>query len=181
MRTLTVSFFGHRHMKTPLQTEQNLEKIISHLLQENDFIEFLVGRNGEFDQIVSSTIRKCKRQIRNDNSVLIWIMPYSSVLIWIMPYSTAEYRNNKRSFLAYYDEIEICEQAAAAHYKAAFQIRNRAMVDRSDLVILYIDHSYGGAYQTFQYVKKIGKKHINIAEGDDSFSQLYHFPFYTIP
>ena len=37
MRTLTVSFFGHRHMKTPLQTEQNLEKIISHLLQENDF------------------------------------------------------------------------------------------------------------------------------------------------
>lgn len=171
MRTITVSFFGHRHIKAPLQTEQNLEKIISHLLQENDFIEFLVGRNGEFDQIVSSTIRRCRRQIRNDNSVLIWVMPYS----------TAEYRNNKRSFLAYYDEIEICEQAAAAHYKAAFQIRNRTMVDRSDLVILYIDHSYGGAYQTFQYVKKIGKKHINIAGGDDSFSQLYHFPFYTIP
>lgn len=171
MRTITVSFFGHRHIKAPLQTEQNLEKIISHLLQENDFIEFLVGRNGEFDQIVSSTIRKCKRQIRNDNSVLIWVMPYS----------TAEYCNNKRSFLSYYDEIEICEQAAAAHYKAAFQIRNRAMVDRSDLVILYIDHSYGGAYQTFQYVKKIGKKHMNIAGSDNTLPQLYHLPFHTIP
>ena len=30
-------------------------------------------------------------------------------------------------------------------------------------------------------MKKIGKKHMNIAESDDSFSQLYHFPFYTIP
>lgn len=170
MRTVTVSFFGHRKIEAPLQAERKLEHIISHLLQENEFVEFLVGRNGEFDQIVSSTIRKCKRQIRNDNSVLIWVMPYS----------TAEYRNNKRSFLAYYDEIEICEQAAAAHYKAAFQIRNRAMVDRSDLVILYIDHSSGGAYQTFQYVKKIGKKHLNIAGNNDSFFRWYHTPFHTI-
>lgn len=170
MHTVTVSFFGHRNIEAPLQTEQKLENIISHLLQENEFVEFLVGRNGEFDQIVSSTIRKCKKQIRNDNSVLILVMPYS----------TAEYRNNKQSFLAYYDEIEICEQAAAAHYKAAFQIRNRAMVDRSDLVILCIDHTSGGAYQTFQYVKKIGKKHMNLAGNNDSFSRRCHVPYYTI-
>lgn len=116
-------------------------------------MEFLVGREGEFDQLVSSTVRRCKRKIRNDNSSLIWIMPYV----------TAEYRNNENSFLDYYDEIEICEQASMAHYKSAFQIRNRAMVDRSDLVILYIEHPSGGAYQTFRYVQSNEKKYINLA------------------
>lgn len=126
MRTFTVSFFGHRQIEAPFQVESQLEKLISQLLQQNEFVEFLVGREGEFDQLVSSTIRRCKRNIRDDNSALIWVMPYP----------TAEFRDNESSFLDYYDEIEVCEQAAAAHYKSAFQIRNREMVDRSDMVIV---------------------------------------------
>ena len=114
MRTFTVSFFGHRQIEAPFQVESQLEKLISQLLQQNEFVEFLVGREGEFDQLVSSTIRRCKRNIRDDNSALIWVMPYP----------TAEFRDNESSFLDYYDEIEVCEQAAAAHYKSAFQIRN---------------------------------------------------------
>ena len=108
MRTFTVSFFGHRQIEAPFQVESQLEKLISQLLQQNEFVEFLVGREGEFDQLVSSTIRRCKRNIRDDNSALIWVMPYP----------TAEFRDNESSFLDYYDEIEVCEQAAAAHYKS---------------------------------------------------------------
>ena len=151
MQTFTVSFFGHRQIEAPFQVEARLEKLVSRLLQQNEFVEF--------DQLVSSTIRRCKRNIRDDNSALVWVMPYP----------TAEYRDNENSFLDYYDEIEVCEQAAAAHYKSAFQIRNREMVDRSDTVILYIEHSSGGAYQTFQYVQKSGKKYINIAAESDGF------------
>ena len=44
-----------------------------------------------------------------------------------MQYPTAEFRDNESSFLDYYDEIEVFEQAAAAHYKSAFQIRNREL------------------------------------------------------
>ena len=87
----------------------------------------------------------------------------NSALIWVMPYLTAEFRDNEDSFRDYYDEIEICEQAATTHYKSAFQIRNRVMADRSDLVILYVEHPSGGAYQTFRYVQKSGKKFINLA------------------
>lgn len=159
MRTFTVSFFGHRQIEAPFQVESQLEKLISQLLQQNEFVEFLVGREGEFDQLVSSTIRRCKRNIRDDNSALIWVMPYP----------IAEFRDNESSFLDYYDEIEVCEQAAAAHYKSAFQIRNREMVDRSDMVIVYIEHSSGGAYQTFRYVQKSGKKYINIAAESEGF------------
>lgn len=85
MRTFTVSFFGHRQIEAPFQVESQLEKLISQLLQQNEFVEFLVGREGEFDQLVSSTIRRCKRNIRDDNSALIWVMPYP----------TAEFRDNE--------------------------------------------------------------------------------------
>ena len=38
------------------------------LLQEHKYVEYLVGRNGEFGQIVSSIIRRCKREYRSDNT-----------------------------------------------------------------------------------------------------------------
>lgn len=35
--------------------------------------------------------------------------------------------------------------------KAAHQSRNRNMVDRSDLVVFYVEHEYGGTWQTMKY------------------------------
>ena len=81
-----------------------------------------------------------------------------------MPYARAEFTNNEQAFLEYYDEVEICEKSARAHFKAAIQIRNRAMVDRSDMVIFCIQHQSGGAYKTMKYAEKIGKTIINIAK-----------------
>lgn len=117
-------------------------------------MEFLVGRDGDFDQIVSSTIKRLQRRIRDDNSSLVWVLPYP----------TAELRNHEESFHAYYDEIEICDAAENSYPKRAYQIRNRQMVDRSDLVIFYVDHCSGGAYQTMRYAQKWGKSIINLAQ-----------------
>lgn len=154
MNTYTVSFFGHRMMDNTLEIENRLEQLIRTLLSEHEYVEFLVGRDGEFDQLVSSTIRRCKRECRSNNSAHIWVMPYV----------TAEYRDNEESFRDYYDEIEVCETAAVGHYKNAHQTRNRAMVDRSDLVVFCIQHASGGAWQTMKYAKKQGKPCINLNE-----------------
>ena len=152
MQTLTVSFFGHRRIENALEIENRLEQLIRTLLRDHEYIEFLVGRDGEFDQIVSSTIRRCKREYRSDNSAHIWVLPYL----------TAEFRDNEESFRDYYDEIEVCEAAAGSHYKNAHQTRNRAMVDRSDLVVFCIQRERGGAWQTMKYAKKRGVPCINL-------------------
>ena len=152
MITYTVSFFGHRMIDNALEIENRLERIIQTLLRENEYVEFLVGRDGEFDQIVSSTIRRCKREYRSDNSAHIWVLPYL----------TAEFRDNEESFRDYYDEIEVCEASAVGHYKNAYQTRNRAMVDRADLIVFCIQHEGGGAWQTMKYAKKQGKPYINL-------------------
>lgn len=53
-----------------------------------------------------------------------------------------------------------------AHFKRAHTVRNREMVDRSDLVIAYIIRKNGGTYQAVDYAEKIGKKVINLAIND---------------
>ncbi len=154
MRTHTVSFFGHREIFQPRAVEEALEQHIADLLRAHPFVEFLVGRDGEFDQLVSSTVRRCKREYGAHNSSLICVLPYLK----------AEYRDNEESFLRYYDEVEICAASAQAHYKAAIKIRNRYMVDRSQQVFFCIDHLSGGAYQTMLYAQKQGVPYINLCE-----------------
>ena len=154
MNICTVSFFGHRQIDDVFKIEKQLEALIRELLLTKEYVEFLVGRDGEFDQLVSSTIRRCKRNNRDDNSALVLVLPYA----------TAEYRNNEQSFHEYYDEIEICAASAEKHFKSAHQIRNRSMVDRSDLVIFCVEHNSGGAYQTMQYARKVDANIINLPD-----------------
>ena len=152
MNTYTVSFFGHRMIDNALEIENRLEQLIRTLLREHEYVEFLVGRDGEFDQLVSSTIRRCKREYRSDNRAHIWVLPYIR----------AEFQDDEGSFRDYYDEIEVCEAAAGSHYKNVHQTRNRAMVDRSNLVVFCVQHESGGAWRTIKYAKKQGKHYINI-------------------
>ena len=152
MDTYTVSFFGHRQILDQLPIDRKLDALIRRLVLTKPYVEFLVGRDGDFDQLVSSAIRRAKRTVRSDNSSHVWVLPYA----------TAEYRNHPEDYHAYYDEIEICEAAAGSHFKAAFQARNRAMVNRSHLVVFCIDHHSGGAWQTFQYAQQQGIPYINL-------------------
>ena len=152
MDTYTVSFFGHRRIYDQLHLDHALGEIIAGLLRGRSYVEFLVGRDGDFDQLVSSAIRRCQRECGGKNSSHIWVMPYP----------TTFFRNNEEACYAYYDEIEICEESSIKHFKAAFQSRNRHMVDRSNLVIFYVETNEGGAYQTMQYAKQQGKNLINL-------------------
>ena len=152
MDTYTVSFFGHRYIDNPFPLEKALEELIGSLLRGKEYVEFLVGRNGDFDQLVSSAIRRCKREIR-DNSAHVWVLPYV----------TADYRDYEDDYLDYYDEIEVFS-STGSHYKAVFQARNRSMVDRSHLVVFFVERKEGGAYQTMRYAIQQGKEYINLAD-----------------
>ena len=69
--------------------EHHLEQLIRNLLVGKEYVEFLVGQDSEFDQLVSSLIRRCKRNVRDDNSTHVWVLPYP----------TAAYRMNVDAFL----------------------------------------------------------------------------------
>lgn len=136
------------------KVEERVEEIVRNLIREKQYVEFLVGRDRDFDQIVTSTIRRVKRAVRDDNSVLVWVMPYPK----------AEYEDNTESFDSYYDEVEVCQESCSTHFKAAITLRNNNMIDRSDLVVAYVERKSGGPYRALEYTEKTNKKIINIAE-----------------
>ena len=150
----TVSFFGHRYIDNISAIEDKLEPIIENLLRTKEYVEFLVGRNGDFDRIAASVVRRVKKRLDYGNCELILILPYP----------TAEYIKNEEYFHQYYDDVEICYESSHSHCKVAIGIRNRSMIDRSDLIICYIANDNGGAYKAVQHAKKIFKDVLNIAE-----------------
>ena len=154
MDIYTVCFFGHRNIDNPLKVEELLEERIRKLISEKEYVEFIVGRNGDFDRCVSSTVLRVRKNVRDDNSALVLVLPHA----------TAEYLNNKENFYDYYTDVEISYKAAKAHPKAAIQIRNREMADRADLIRCYVEKNGGGAWQTIQYAIKNGKTVINLAQ-----------------
>ena len=157
MRIYSVAFFGHRYVDNIIKVEDLLEEQIRKLIDENEYVVFLVGRNGDFDQCVSSSVLRVRKNYRDDNSALVLVLPYP----------TGEYLNNENYFRDYYTDVEISHAASVAHPKSAIQIRNREMVDRADLIICYIEHEKGGAWQTVKYATEQGKTAINLAEDID--------------
>ncbi len=157
MEIFTVAFFGHRHIDNPLRIEERLEKRIHHLLAEKEYVDFLVGCNGEFEQFASSAVLRVRRRYRDDNSALVLVLPYAR----------AEYLNNEEYYHGYYSDVEISHEASKAHPKAAIQICNREMVDRADLILCCIEREKGGAWQTVEYAIKQGKTIINLAQEID--------------
>ena len=149
----TVTFFGHRTLPNMFALEDKLMTILREIINIHEDVEFLVGRDGDFDQLVASTVKAAIREYASGNAFLILVLPYER----------AEYRDNKESFEEYYDEVQICYESSQAHPKGAIFERNKQMVDRADLVICAIDHD-GGAAKAVKYAEKQGKKVINLLE-----------------
>ena len=149
-----VSFFGHRYIENFRLAEEKVDKLIHKLLQEHEYVEFLVGRDGDFDQLATSAVKRAQHSYAKHRCDITWVMPYLK----------AEYTKNVDNLDKYYDYVEICPESEKVHPKQAIQVRNCYMVDRSDLSVFWVDHEKGGAYKTMKYAAESGKDHKNLYE-----------------
>ena len=62
----------------------------AHFSSFQSYVEFLVGRDGEFDQIVSSAVLRYKKRSDAGNCSLTWVMPYMK----------SEYAHNRKNTTA---------------------------------------------------------------------------------
>ena len=128
-----VSFIGHREVDDFFFVEEQVYSVVCELIRTKEYVEFYVGRNGEFDTLVASVIKRVKRELGEHNSSLILVVPY---LVAEM-----------ESYENYYDEVEYPQELHKVHYKSAITKRNKWLVDKSDMLIAYVTHDYGGAAQ----------------------------------
>ncbi|MDE6035621.1 MAG: hypothetical protein K2G36_06890 [Ruminococcus sp.] len=77
----------------------------------------------------------------------------------------AGYRDHKENYMCCYNEVEICQESAGAYPKSAIRIRNRSMIERSDIIVCCLQHSGGNTYKYIRYAEKLGKIVLNTGNG----------------
>ena len=140
-----VSFIGHREVENFYFVEEQVENIVKELIDKKEYVEFYVGRNGEFDIMVASVIKRAQRDYGKANNSLILVIPY--------PIADME------DMEKYYDEVWYPQELYHAHYKAAITKRNEWFVNNSEMLVAYVERDYGGAYEC---LKKAQQKGITI-------------------
>ena len=155
MNIFTVSLFGHREINDLRSLDKQLTPIIRALIQTKPYVSFLIGRYGEFDEYAASVIKCVRREIGRENSEITLVLPYTVADI--------EY------YEKYYDNILIPENVYLAHPKSAITLNNRWMIEQSDIVIVYVERSRGGAYTAMKYAQKLNKKIINLYAKESTF------------
>ena len=148
MEIYRVGLFGHRTVYSDQGVSSKLEKAVKDLLREKEFVEFYMGRNGDFDMLAAAAVKCAQRDVDLKNSALSLVLPYSVKDI--------EY------YQSYYDDI-IFPLDNGTHFRTAITRRNEWIVDNCDLVIAFVEHESGGAHQALRYAQKRGVKVINLA------------------
>lgn len=149
MNVYRVTLFGHRDLSKQQMIEKALYPLLRDLIQTNPYVEFYIGRNGEFDKFVASVIKRAQKAFGNENSEMTLVLPYIQ--------KDMEYYDQ------YYDRIMIPDGVEKAYPKGAITKRNRWMIEQCDLLICYVEHKNGGAYAARKYAEKLGKKIINLS------------------
>ncbi len=154
MEIFKVSFVGHREIRGSfLKIEARIRAILLQLLSEKKFVEFYLGRNGDFDLTVACVLKEFKRKKIKSN--------YKAVLV--LPYETKDFDYREEGF----DEV-IYPLEKKVHYKAAIIKRNQWLVDNTHFLITYVERNRGGAYKTARYARKRGQIMRNLAIDDFS-------------
>lgn len=131
MDVYRVSFIGHRVLDDYRFVEEQLYSIVANLIRTKEYVEFYVGRNGDFDILAASVIKRAKRDIEESNSSLILVIAY--------PIADME------AYKKYYDEVEYPKELLNVHYKNAITKRNEWLIEHSDMLVAFVTRSSGGA------------------------------------
>lgn len=141
---MKVTFCGHRELADRTAVKQWLHSVCQELiLQGAD--EFYLGGYGAFDSLCVSVLRELKSE--NDYIQLILVLPYL----------------NSNIITDGYDET-IYPPLESVPKKFAILRRNEWMVQESDIVVAYVNHSWSGAAKTLQYARRKRKRIILYGE-----------------
>ena len=148
---MIITFCGHSNYSSNLEDEERLLKFLEKVVCENQ-VDFYLGGYGNFDSFAYECCKKYKET-----------HPKVS-LVFVTPYLTVEYQKNHLEYQkTRYDEI-VYPDIEDKPPRFAIIYRNRYMVDKADYVVAYVSHDWGGAYTTYKYAQRKGKKIFNLAD-----------------
>ena len=141
---MVCTFFGHKD--TPKEIEPTLRSTLIDLIENKNVTTFYVGNNGNFDTMV-------RRQLEYLSQT--YPITYSIVLAYL-PTEKNKYDNLTNTI--YPEGIETVPKRFAISW------RNKWMIQQSDIVVTYVTHNFGGAWNFKTIAEKQEKKVFNIID-----------------
>ena len=146
---MIITFCGHADFFHTKQMEKKVLSILEDVVG-NRSADFYLSHYGAFDHFALHCGKLYKQSHPNIS------------LLSITPYFPNSYRNTRISRSCDdYDDI-IYPPLEQVPYKFAISHCNQWMVRQADFIISYINHDWGGAYQTYRYALKHKKRVLNL-------------------
>lgn len=149
---MKITFIGHSYVKC----EEELKRLVRQVLLSElrgDRVTFYIGGYGRFDQLCAEVCRDLKEEFLEVE--LVYVTPYISLSEQV---KIKDYIKSGVYDSSLYPPIENTPQ------RFAIIKRNEWMINNSDLIIAYIDHTYGGAYRSLTYAIRRKKRIINLSK-----------------
>ena len=150
---MIITFAGHAIVSSQGEVKEIVKKQIRNIIINVNSVSCYLGGYGDFDEICARACRELKQELGNIE--LVYVSPYMSLS------EQAKIKEMQTSRL--YD-ASIYPPIENTPPRFAISKRNEWMMTNADLIIVYVNHNYGGAYQSLQVAKRKKKEIINICE-----------------
>lgn len=148
-------FTGHRELGEHAQWLQDRLKLQVELCIGGGIKEFRCGGALGFDTLAAEAVLEMKKKY--DDVRLVMMIPCRDQdKGW-----SAENRRRYQQILKQADQVNVLSEH---YYRGCMFVRNRALVDGSELCIAYLRHSRGGTAMTVAYAEKKQVTVINLGD-----------------
>ena len=150
---MIITFAGHSSVFPSEEIKELVKEEIRRCIVGAERVCFYLGGYGDFDKLCACACRELKEERGGLE------------LVYVTPYITPSEQEKIKSLMSegLYD-ASIYPPIENTPLRFAISKRNEWMVQNSDLLIAYVNHSYGGAYNTLRAAKRKGKRIINLCD-----------------
>lgn len=148
---MIIAFAGHARIPSSIDLKERIKETIRNNAYDSERVVCYLGGYGDFDYICALACKELKEEYTSIE--LVYVTPYISLS------DQAKIKEMHRSGLC---DTSIYPPIEKVPLRLAILKRNEWMMKNADLIIAYVNHSYGGAYKSLQVAKRSKKKIINI-------------------
>ena len=150
---MIITFVGHSLVPSGNQIKEEVKNKLRDIIPKEAPVTFYLGGYGNFDKICACACRELK--IEYKGLELVYVTPYISL--------SEQEKIKEMLKLKSYDS-SIYPPIESTPPKFAIVKRNRWMIENADLIVAFVNHSYGGAYNSLQIAKRKKKTIINLCD-----------------
>ena len=148
---MIIAFAGHSLISSTDRVKETVKEQIRNNIIDVKLITCYLGGYGDFDEICARACRELKQEY--DDIEVVYVTPYISLS------EQAKIKEMQSYGLC---DTSIYPPIENVPLRFAISKRNEWMITNADLIIAYVNRSYGGAYKSLQVAKRKKKKIINI-------------------